>query len=455
MTLICWLKMKMRSFRGEGLFANLLRASIASIALKLFYTIATLAINIILARIMGAEGYGIYSYALALTTIIAIPAQIGLPTLLTRNIAAYQIKEQWGLMRGILRFSNEVVILISLVFVFIAGVWAYMGHYDVVRTTTFAWALLLVPLIALGSLRGATLCGLRRVFWGQLPDQLILPGVFLVFILIGLFKKINISPSMAITMQVIAAFLAFIIGSWFLLRFLPVKAKEILPEYDKRTWIRSILPLSFLAGMQIINNQTGIVMLGIFAPAADVGVFRVVVQGSSLVAFTLSAMNMALAPNFSRLYTVGDHERLQRAVTGSSRAILLTGVFVASIFIPFGHYILGYVFGEEYIRGYVAFSILCLGQLVNAGSGSVGYLLNMTGHERDTAIGVTVAAIVNIAFCFAFIPILGINGAALANTTTFFVWNVILVQQVYRRIGIISTAIVPKCLKNKLVERTK
>lgn len=444
------LKVSLQTFRGEGLLAFLLRGSLASIALKLFYTVSTLVISIILARILGSKGYGIYSYAFALTSLIAIPAQIGLPTLLTKNVAAYQIREQWGLMLGILRNANQLVVVLSLGLAVVAGIgaWMFAGLFDEEWIATFAWALVLVPLIALGNLRGATLCGLRRVVQGQLPEQLLLPGLFLCFLVIVLVEKgMGLTPSRAMSLQVLAAFIAFAVGSWLLFRALPVQAKGALPEYDKRAWMRSLLPLSFLAGMQLVNSQTDILILGIFASAADVGVYRVAVQGSNLVAFTLTAMNMVLAPNFSRLFAVGDYERLQRIVTWSARIILLTALPVAGIFIIFGTFILGTVFGEEYVRGYVALSILCLGQLVNAGMGSVGFLLNMTGHERDTAAGVAIAAVVNVILNLTLIPFLGINGAATANATTLIVWNIILVRQVHRRIGIFSTAIVPKFLK--------
>lgn len=442
-----------RPFREEGLHGHLLRGSLASIILKVFYTVATLATAIVLARILGPEGYGIYAYAFALITLFSIPAQFGLPTLLVRNIATYQVREQWGLMRGILLRANQAVLLLSLALVFVSGIaaWAFAGNFDTEQLTTFAWALVLLPLIALGNLRGAALRGLRRVIEGQLPEQLVRPGLFLVFVVaipwLGVDERLT--PSSAMALHAAAGFTAFAVGAWVLVRALPVQTKAVAAEYDTGTWMRSVLPLSFLAGMQTVNNQTDIVMLGIFASAADVGVYRVAVQGAHLVMFTLAAINMVLGPNVARLYTAGDHERLQRTVTWSARVILLTALPVAGAFILFGKPVLAMVFGEEYVRGHTALAILCLGQLINAGAGSVGLLLNMTGYERDTAVGVGIAAVCNVILNLALIPVFGMEGAAAATAISLAVWNVILVRRAFQRTGIVSIGFIPTGSKRR------
>lgn len=430
---------------GEWFRSHLVRDSIASIALKVFYTGATLVTTIILARILGPEGYGIYAYAFALITLLSIPAQFGLPTLLVRNVAAYRVREQWGLMRGLLLRANQAVLLLSLVLVLTAGLVAYTlaGCFGVSQLTTFAWALVLLPLIALGNLRGATLRGLHRVISGQLPEQFLRPGLFVVFLLAIPLSGIGATPSLAMALHALAAFMAFAVGAWLLFRALPVQAKAVPAEYETGVWWRSVLPLGFLAGMQIVNDQTDIVMLGVFASAADVGVYRVAVQGSHLVMFTLAAVNMVLGPNIARLYTQGECEQLQRIVTWSARVILFTALPVAGAFIFFGEPILALVFGDEYMRGYTSLVILCVGQLFNAGAGSVGLLLNMTGYERDTAAGVAVAAVCNVILNLTLIPAFGMEGAATATAISLAVWNVILVRRAYQRVGIVSIGFVP------------
>jgi O-antigen/teichoic acid export membrane protein len=94
------------------------------------------------------------------------------------------------------------------------------------------------------------------------------------------------------------------------------------------------------------------------------------------------------------------------------------------------------VFGAEYESAYVPLVILCVGQLVNASMGSVGALLNMTGHERDTTKSILVAAVVNVALNLSLVPHWGIIGAAVATASTLTVWNLIMWHKVRARIGI-------------------
>ena len=105
-------------FHGDSLRAFLLRGVLGSGVLKIFHTLLILATAILLARTLGPEGYGIYAFAYALATLIAIPAQMGLPTLVVREVARYQLKEEWGYLKGILRFSNQVVLGLAALLIF-------------------------------------------------------------------------------------------------------------------------------------------------------------------------------------------------------------------------------------------------------------------------------------------------------------------------------------------------
>ena len=65
-------------------------------------------------------------------------------------------------------------------------------------------------------------------------------------------------------------------------------------------------------------------------------------------------------------------------------------------------------------------------------------LLNMTGHERDTALVVGMSAVANIALNLLLIPRLGLEGAAIATALGTLAWNVLLSYFVYKRLGFYS-----------------
>lgn len=430
---------------GERLRAQLLRGGAGTIALKIAHTFLALGATILLARMLGPDGYGTYAYVFALITLIAIPAKVGLPQLIVRETARAQAGEQWGLMRGLWRWGNLVVISFSLALVAASAmtVSVIAGRFSYVQIATFAWALTLVPLIALGNLRGAALLGLRKVVQGQLPEYVVRPGLLILLLLVAplLWPGQVVTAAHAMGLNALAVAVAFTIGAWLLRRARPLPVTHAVPTYQARRWLVSAMPLALTAGLQLINSQTDIIMLGFFSSAEEVGVYRVAVQGATLVAFGLQAVNMVVAPHFARLYAQGNIAGLQRMVTASARVILLSTFPVVAAFLIFGKEMLSLLFGTAFVPAYTALAILCVGQLINAAMGSVGLLLTMTRHEKDAAWGVAVAAAVNVALNLILIPAFGINGAAVATAITLATWNVLLCRKVWQRIGVQSAAV--------------
>lgn len=428
-----------------GLRAELSRGALGSVILKLISVLLGVFLAIVLARALGPTGYGIYAYVFALVSLLAIPAQMGLPTLVVRETAKAHVAGQWGVMRGLWRWTTLAVGVVSVLLAMVALLIGelFSERFNSTQLTAFAFGIVLIPLVALGNLRGAALRGLRRVVMGQLPEFVLRPGILILLILAAMMhlSSARLSPAHAMGLHAVAAALSFVIGAVMLWRARPRElAAAPQPEYATRVWLTAAFPLALVSGMQLINQNTDIIMLGLFRSAEEVGVYKVVVTGATLVVFGLQAITMVISPHFARLHAQGDRERLQRLVTLSTRAILLFSLPVVLMLVFFGDAVLARVFGEEYISGQMPLAILAVGQLVNAAMGSVGILLMMTGYERDTARGVITAAIVNVILNLILVPPFGITGAAIASAITLTVWNLVLWRAVHQRLGIESMA---------------
>jgi O-antigen/teichoic acid export membrane protein len=195
-----------------------------------------------------------------------------------------------------------------------------------------------------------------------------------------------------------------------------------------------------IGGAGVVNGHADMIMLGWFGEPEEVGVYRVAVQGAALVAFGLHAVNPIIAPEFSRLYAQSNIKQLQRVVTASARAILVAALPVVLLFTLYGTAIVSWVFGSEYTDADMPLVILSVAQLINAGYGSVGLLMTMTGHENDAARTMWTTASINIVLNAILIPWLGMNGAALASAISLIVWNAVLFRKVRTNLNISSTA---------------
>src|SRR5215469_4829370 len=160
--------------------AQLIRTNVLGLTFRSCSLLVGLAIAALLARLLGPSGYGIYAAALALVSLISVPLQLGLPTLVLRQVTMYREREQWSLLRGILLWAYRLILYASLGIGLLAlAAYVLRTKLWFSWTPTTAWALALAPLMACNRVREAALQGLKRIAWGQVPDQLITPLAYL------------------------------------------------------------------------------------------------------------------------------------------------------------------------------------------------------------------------------------------------------------------------------------
>src|SRR5690606_12549330 len=102
---------------------QLLAAVAGSAGLKLGGLATTAIVAVLLARLLGPEGYGLYSYALAWATMLGIPVQFGIPTLVVREVARLRAYGQWNLVRGLLRLANILVVIATAAIIAAVAGW--------------------------------------------------------------------------------------------------------------------------------------------------------------------------------------------------------------------------------------------------------------------------------------------------------------------------------------------
>lgn len=426
--------------RRSGLVAS----SLGSLAIKLSSAGLVLALTIVLARSLGPSGYGLYAYVYALVWLLVVPAELGLPMLVVRETAAARAHQAWGRIRGVWQWATRLALTLSLTIAILSGLAlaVFAPHFSDEQLTTFAAGVVMATLMVLGNLTGAALRGLRHVLQGQFPDLVIRYALALAFCTVAaLLLGDAFTASLAMALHALAAGIALVAGRVMLARVRPVELGSAPPIRESREWLQSTIPLALVAGTFLMHQQTDIVVLGLFVDEAQIGIYRVAVQTAGFLAFGLHAVNMVAAPQFARLHSLGDHDRLQRVVTTSARVTLaLTALAVIGL-VSVGRPVIDLAFGVEYDAAYSPILILAIGQIFNAGSGSVVFLLNMTGHERLVVRVLGLAVVLNIGLNVGLIPLFGLNGAAAATAITLALWNLRLWWAVRQQLGIESTAI--------------
>lgn len=400
-------------------------------------------LTILLARTLGDQGFGTYSYALAWVMLLGAPAVLGMDQLLVREVAAYVVKSEWGLLRGVVRLANRAVLLVSfgLVLAAVAGSWLLRARATGGLLPTFWVALILVPLIALTRVRQATVQGLHRVVLASIPERLVLPSMFLALLFTAGVAHVKVTPTGAMGLNGVATALAFAVGVWLLHRAFPAEARRVTPVYRTAAWARSAFPILLFGGAGIVFAQADILILGWFKGAGVVGLYGVADKSADLLTFVMVAQNAAFASTAASLHAERDLASLQRLATRIARLTLLATLPLAIVFIGFGHWFLTRFYGAGFAHAQPALAILSVGQLLNVGTGLNGMLLLMTGHERDMVKVVAASAATNIALNVILAPKWGTEGAALANTASLLLLNLLATATLHRRTGIHSTVL--------------
>ncbi|WP_019503958.1 flippase [Pleurocapsa sp. PCC 7319] len=423
---------------NHSLKNRLIKGAAGSFGLKIAGTGLAFVMSIIFARFLGTVGLGTYSYATTWANLLSIPATLGLDQLMVREIAIYRAKSRWDLISGLLRWSNLVVLAssITLTLVAIAVIWEMKGESNTSIVIAVALAMVTVPIISLRKLKLGTMQGLHRIVLGQMPDGLFAPIIVisLTSIVYSVFPK-NFNVFWVLAIKIVAITITFFIGASWLLRSLPPEVMQVKPQYERKQWLIAALPFMFLGTTHLINSRIDIIMLGGIKGVETVGIYTIIVAITKLTIFINQAANNVLGPTIASLYSEGQLKQLERLIHKSVLSVFLLSLIIGITMMGVGKYLL-LIFGSDFISGRTAMNILIVGQIFNAFTGPVGLVLTMTGHQNYTATSLGLTAVLNIILNALMIPKWGINGAAIATTTSLIVINIINVIFMQRTLNI-------------------
>lgn len=397
-------------------------------------------VQVVLARLLGVEGYGVYIYVLTIVTMLSIFSTMGFDSVLLKYLSMYRSRKEWALFNGMLRRSFQIPLglsfLIALVVFVVANSVDQVAENHALYSTLLVGAFSL-PLFTFLKILQSVFRSQKQITLSLLPNELLLPffivtGVAAYSMFLGL--QLNSTGVLAYHAVVVASiFMFFSIVCYRQLSQLPLFSTQPLYKTGEWSWTASSLLL--VSGMHIILSQTDIMLLGIFKGTTDAGVYAIASKIAVLVTFGLQIGNQILAPMISEMYHEGDSEKLQEVVSLGALTSAIFAVVVVLVIVVFADRLL-LLFGSEFADGKTALFILAGGQMVNALMGPVGFIMTMTRHHRAASVIISVSALVNIVLNIILIPKYGMVGAAIATTVTMLSWNIVFWFYIRKNIGI-------------------
>ncbi len=405
--------------------------------LKIFSAGLSFGFNVVLARMLGAEGSGVFSLALTITTTASVVSRIGLDNSLLRFIASNASDGNWKAVRGVYLKGISIAFvasaLVSIIMFMISPWLAGVVFSKPELAVTLQWMCAAIMPMSMLFLYSEMLKGLKRIRDSLLVQGVGVPGISLI---IFYFFSGRWGVNGAALASIVASLLMACIGYLLWYNATP-HIKGIAGDFRTTPLLKSCIPLWAVAVMNTVMNWSAIFILGIWHSEADVGIFSAASRTAMLVAFILIALNSIAAPKFAALYSAGNMKALEATVRNSAIILTLFASPLLLLFIVFPGHVMG-IFGSQFTAGSSVLMIMSIGQFVNVITGSVGFLLMMSGNERLLMNNIAGSAFISLFLAFLLIPRYGMMGAAIATAISIIIRNIMASYSVYRAINIIT-----------------
>ena len=262
-----------------------------------------------------------------------------------------------------------------------------------------------------------------------------------IFIISSFIKNHNVPIYAYLVSLSLVAILAFVNYRFWFSKKASLNSEEVVEDLTIKNILTISIPLMLAQSVQFIMAWTDKLMIGNMISAESVAVYGVAFRFSMGVSITLMAINSIASPKFAEKFAVNDIVGMGKIAMQSAKMIFWSTLPLAIILLIFPKFFMG-LYGTEFLIGFETLRWLIIGRVVNALSGSVGNLMQMSNQQNVYMSILVLGAAINIVLNYYLIPIYGINGAAFASVASLSFWNLSMVYIVKRKFGF-STIYIP------------
>lgn len=419
-------------------FFELLKGGFSSLTGKLLGMIFGYIVALFISNKYGAETLGMYTLSITVLSVAVLVPKFGFDFSLIRILNETLAKGNKNNFVSVLNraslFVFLVSILASLILYFTSNFIAIKVFKNIELTLYFKAVSFSITPVALLTIISGTFQSLKNTFNYMFFKTTLINIIFFIVLFINYYFFADKTELMVF--YTIASYFSLVIGFFYLRYRLNKKKFNITKEFNFKT--KEILnisyPMMFSDSFALLLGWVNIFLLGYFINESDVGIYDSAERLAALSNLVLLAVNSIAAPKFAEEFAADNFEQLKTITKKSTKIIFYSSLPFMILYIVFGELLLGF-FGPEFVIGFWALFYLSLGKFVSSISGSVGYLLQMTGNQKTFQNVIFIAIVVNLILSLILIPILGITGAAIAKCITIVFWNITLVIIIKRKLG--------------------
>lgn len=399
----------------------------------LFTAAAGYFFKIYVARVLGAGALGVYALGMTLVGFFGLFNGLGLPQTAARFVAAYSATGQYERLRAFFRHALVLVVIANVVLagtMVLTGPWLARNVYHSPDLAGYfhLFAAVLV-LTGFTTFFGQVLAGYKDVALRTVITNFISSPLNIILGVLLLAAGMELRGYVMAQILSAAVVLALLIAATW--RLTPRAARHFTREASRVEsevlWFSAAV---FGVGMlEFLLAQADKIMLGIFLDVRQVGIYAIAGALVTFVPVALQSVNQIFSPIIADLHARGERALLGRLYQTLTKWILGLTLPLACVMIVEAKPLMR-LFGPAFEAGWLVLVLGTLGQLINASTGSVGYLLLMSGNQRRLIRVQGIMAAFVIVATLGLVRPFGIVGVACAAALTNAITNYLNLREV-------------------------
>lgn len=396
----------------------------------LFGQASRFAFNLLVARALGAEALGTYAIAIAVIQIAEVLAVAGLDSALLRFVNLYQRDplRQKAVIASALKTSLVLSIAVALLLLLFSGAIASLFNGSRLLQLVICCYAAAIPFNAATQLYGHATQGFQKLHPKIIATQVVAP--LLLLLLTILFRSTAGHDEALLFPFALASAGAFFWIRPTLERITGVVTPDILRARSDRPMLAYALPFMGVSLLSMMTHWLDVVMLGMFTDTATVGIYHPAARTAGLIRAVLLAFSGIAAPMIAELHAGRERveiERIYRMVTRWIIAVVIPPVLLFTL-LP-GPVL--ELFGPRFAPGSTVLLLLTVASFLQVSFGLSSTVLAMTGYSRLSFLNALGAFVLQVSLNYLLIPLMGINGAALATLIVFFLLSAFRLMEVH------------------------
>ena len=397
--------------------------------------------RLLMSRMLGPEGYGLYSLTLPFQGIFQILSAGGLPPAISKYVAEYNAKDEKQLTRQIIVTATKFMILMAILLSIILLFSSDFIANNIFHKPLVVWPLRAVSVITpfsviVGAMRGAFQGFYKNEYtvYNRLAEQVGIIVFACIFVYCGLY-------AMGAVLGTAVGFIISAITAVILYK------KYITPLFDnaetlnlstreelKLLWmlIKFAIPVAITALSEMAIYDVSTLVIGIFMLATDVGYYNAADPIARIPLIISLSVSTVLLPATAEAYSLKNHQLLEEYIVDCLRYSILTVLPLSLLIAIFSEPVLIILFGGNYIPSSGVLSILVIGMSFYSIYMICSSILQGTGKPRLPMYILLIGTLINIIFNALFVKEIGIIGASIATTLTTAILMIVIMYFVIK-----------------------